>query len=88
VVRSIRMGPRYFIRKCSGILRNLTPFLPPSSFASIDLDKDIILPVLVPVVSSVSLRGATETVRDLVLDQQARHDESTPSFQLTYGDGE
>ncbi|KAI0299778.1 ARM repeat-containing protein [Russula brevipes] len=64
-----------------GILRNLTPFPPPSSIASIDLDKEIILPVLVPVVSSVSLRGATETVRDLVLDQQARHDESTPSQQ-------
>ncbi|KAF8506519.1 ARM repeat-containing protein [Russula emetica] len=53
-----------------GILRNLAPFPPPSSIASVDLDKEILLPVLVPVVSSVSLQEATEAVRGLVLALQ------------------
>jgi hypothetical protein len=75
VVRSVKgLGcSRCLIGKCTGILRNLAPFLPPSSIASVDLDKEILLPVLVPVVSSVSLQEATETVRELVLALQARH---------------
>jgi hypothetical protein len=65
------------IGKCTGILRNLAPFPPPSSIALVDLDKDILLPVLVPVISSVSLQEAAEAVRSLVLAQQVRHDPFT-----------
>ncbi|KAI0003848.1 armadillo-type protein [Russula compacta] len=54
-----------------GILRNVAPFPPPSSIASADLDKEILLPVLVPVVSSVSLQEATGAVREFVLAQQS-----------------
>lgn len=75
VVRSVKgLGCcRCLIGNCTGILRNLAPFPPPSSIASVDLDKDILLPVLVPVVSSVSLQEATEAVRGLVLALQVRH---------------
>jgi hypothetical protein len=54
----------------------------------VDLDKEILLPALVPVVSSVSLREATETVRDLVLAQQARHRRSSIFNLLTDRDGD
>ncbi|KAH9065579.1 ARM repeat-containing protein [Lactarius vividus] len=49
-----------------GILRNLAPFPPPSSIASVDLDKEILLPALLPAVSSVSLQEATDAVRGFV----------------------
>lgn len=80
VVRSVREGvecSRCLIGICAGILRNLAPFPPPSSIASVDLDKDILLPVLVPVVSSVSLQEATEAVRELVLALQVCHGPSS-----------
>ena len=80
VVRSVREGlgcSRCLIGKCTGILRNLALFPPPSSIASVDLDKEILLPVLVPVVSSVSLQEATESVRELVLALQVRHGPSS-----------
>jgi hypothetical protein len=64
-------------RESTGILRNLSPFPPPSSIASIDLDKEVLLPVLVPVISSVSLQEATEAVRGLV-QIQARHEPIFP----------
>lgn len=67
----------------AGILRNLAPFPPPSSIASVDLDKEIILPMLVPVVTSVSLQEATETVRELILAQQACHELSSIPPDLT-----
>ena len=72
VVRSGGGCPRCLIGKnCAGILRNLAPFPPPSAIASVDLDKEVILPVLVPVVSSVSLLEATDSVRELILAQEA-----------------
>ena len=75
------------IGKCTGILRNLAPFPPPSSIASVDLDKEILLPVLVPVVSSVSLQEATEAVRELVLALQVRHGlSSIPSLTKRGGE--
>jgi hypothetical protein len=70
---------RSLIGKCTGILRNLAPFPPPSSIASVDLDKEILLPVLVPVVSSVSLEEATEAVRVLGLKVRQVHS-SIPSL--------
>ena len=66
-------------RESAGILRNLAPFPPPSSIASIDLDKEVLLPVLVPVISSLSLQEATEAVRGLV-QIQARHEPIFPFF--------
>ncbi|KAI0308362.1 ARM repeat-containing protein [Multifurca ochricompacta] len=53
-----------------GILRNLAPFPPPSSIASVDLDKEIILPLLVPVISSVSLHEETSIVRGFVQSEK------------------
>jgi hypothetical protein len=68
----------------AGILRNLAPFSPPSSIASIDLDKEVLLPVLVPVISSLSLQEATEAVCGLV-QIQARHEPIFPFILLIDG---
>ncbi|KAI0066499.1 ARM repeat-containing protein [Artomyces pyxidatus] len=50
----------------SGILRNLAPIPPPSAAAHLDLDKDVLLPILVPVISSVSLLEASGAVQQLL----------------------
>ncbi|KIK70596.1 hypothetical protein GYMLUDRAFT_65816 [Collybiopsis luxurians FD-317 M1] len=42
----------------SGILRNISPLPPPSSASLVDVDKDIVLPLLQPVISSASLSEA------------------------------
>ncbi|KAF8274277.1 ARM repeat-containing protein [Lactarius quietus] len=55
-----------------GILRNLAPFPPPSSIASIDLDKEIFLPALLLVVSSISLQEATDVVHGFVKVQSEK----------------
>lgn len=55
-----------------GILRNLAPFPPPSSIASVDLDKEIFLPVLLPAVTSVPLQEATDVVRGFVQSQSEK----------------
>lgn len=52
-----------------GILRNVAPLPPPSAVAALDLDKDVVLPVLVPVVSAVSLTEASHAVEVLVQQQ-------------------
>jgi hypothetical protein len=67
-------GAQAFMAECTfwrligrtGILRNLAPFQPPSSIASVDLDKEILFPALLPVVSSVSLQEATNVVQGFV----------------------
>lgn len=56
-------------KRTTGILRNVAPFSPPSAVAALDLDKDVVLPVLVPVVSAVSLSDASHAVEVLVQQQ-------------------
>ncbi|VDB84234.1 unnamed protein product [Peniophora sp. CBMAI 1063] len=52
-----------------GILRNVYPFPPPSALASLDVDKEVLLPVLVPVISSASLQDASASVQRIVQSQ-------------------
>ncbi|KAI0053405.1 ARM repeat-containing protein [Auriscalpium vulgare] len=52
-----------------GILRNLAPIPPPSAAASLDLDKDVLLPVLVPAITSTSVAEATAAVQQLLARQ-------------------
>ncbi|KII93991.1 hypothetical protein PLICRDRAFT_36208 [Plicaturopsis crispa FD-325 SS-3] len=52
----------------AGILRNISP-LPPALGVSIDIDKEIVLPLLQPVVSSVSLLDASKAVEALISRQ-------------------
>ncbi|KAF9245889.1 ARM repeat-containing protein [Melanogaster broomeanus] len=54
---------------CCGILGNVSP-LPPSSAAStLDVNNDLILPLLQPIISSVSLEEVAQQVQELVTRQ-------------------
>ncbi|KIL71572.1 hypothetical protein M378DRAFT_6294 [Amanita muscaria Koide BX008] len=52
-----------------GILRNMSPIPPPSASSFMDIDKDIVLPLLQPVISSISLPEISHTVQELVQRQ-------------------
>jgi hypothetical protein len=49
-----------------GILRNVSPLPPPSAASFVDIDKDIVLPLLQPVISSISLAEVSALALDLV----------------------
>ena len=55
-----------------GILKNVAPVPPPSIVATIDLDKEVILPALHPVLSSISLQQVSQNVQDLVAQEVIR----------------
>jgi len=49
-----------------GILGNLCPLPLPNALSSLDVNKDLVFPLLQPVISSVSLDTAVQEVQDLV----------------------
>ncbi|KAG6873848.1 hypothetical protein C0995_010460 [Termitomyces sp. Mi166 len=51
---------------CSGILRNVSPLPPPTAASFVDIDNDVVLPLLQPVISSVSLFDASAKALELV----------------------
>ena len=53
----------------SGTLRNISPIPPPSSASFVDIDKDVVLPLLQPVISSISLPDASNAVQELIRRQ-------------------
>lgn len=55
-----------------GILRNISPIPPPSATSFVDIDKDIVLPLLQPVISSVSLFDISNSVQELVQREVSR----------------
>ncbi|KAI0082315.1 ARM repeat-containing protein [Panus rudis PR-1116 ss-1] len=61
---------------CSGILRHVSPIPPPSIAATVDLDRDVIIPVLEPVLRTVSLPEISSRVQEL-----ASQEESMPSVE-------
>jgi hypothetical protein len=50
----------------TGTLRNVSPLPPPSALSSLDLDQDVLLPVLLPVIASASLEEASAAAQRLV----------------------
>lgn len=50
----------------AGILRNVSPIPPPSAASFVDIDKDVVLPLLQPIISSISLPDISTTVQELV----------------------
>ncbi|KAH8094732.1 ARM repeat-containing protein [Cristinia sonorae] len=56
---------------CCGILKNISPIPPPSIAATIELDRDVTLPTLHPVLTSISLQETSATVEDLLRQQDA-----------------
>ncbi|KAJ7475243.1 armadillo-type protein [Mycena galericulata] len=67
----------------SGILRNISPIPPPSAASAIDIDKDIVLPQLQPVLVSVSLADASASVLELIAQQSAAPDIEKLSLKNT-----
>ncbi|KAI0354660.1 ARM repeat-containing protein [Trametes cingulata] len=59
-----------------GILRNVSPIPPPSIAATVDLDRDVVLPTLEPVLSSTDLQEITQAAQQAI-DQQ----ESIPQLE-------
>ena len=47
-------------------MRNITPIPPPSEASSLDIDKDLVLPLLLPIISSVSIVATTNAVQELL----------------------
>ncbi|KAJ7725965.1 armadillo-type protein [Mycena metata] len=60
----------------SGILRNVSPIPPPSAASAIDVDKEIVLPQLQPVIASISLTDASASALELI----SQHTE-TPNIE-------
>ncbi|KAI0686648.1 armadillo-type protein [Cytidiella melzeri] len=56
---------------CSGILKNVSPIPPPSIAALADIDNEVLLPTLQPVVASVSLFEVTQRAQELIAQENA-----------------
>ncbi|EKM61546.1 uncharacterized protein PHACADRAFT_135300 [Phanerochaete carnosa HHB-10118-sp] len=56
---------------CTGILRNVAPIPPPSIAAMVDIDTELILPALLPVISSASLPEISQRVQELIAQEEA-----------------
>jgi hypothetical protein len=54
--------------RLQGIVRNVSPFLPPTPASFLEIDKDIVVPLLHPVISSVSLIDASNAAQRLVAE--------------------
>lgn len=55
----------------AGILRNLAPLPPPTSASFVDIDKEIVLPLLQPVISAVDLHEAASVAQRCVAQLEA-----------------
>ncbi|KAK2461461.1 hypothetical protein APHAL10511_005924 [Amanita phalloides] len=49
----------------AGVLRNISPIPPPSAASFMDIDKDVVLPLIQPVISSISLSDISGAVQEL-----------------------
>ncbi|KAI0348220.1 ARM repeat-containing protein [Trametopsis cervina] len=56
---------------CSGILRNVSPIPPPSVAALADIDNEVVLPTLQPVIASISLVENTQRAQELIVQEDA-----------------
>ncbi|KAI0756410.1 ARM repeat-containing protein [Daedaleopsis nitida] len=61
---------------CCGILRNISPIPPPSIAATLDLDRDVVLPTLEPVLTSIDIQEEAQTAQHAIVNQ-----ESIPKFE-------
>jgi hypothetical protein len=66
VWESGRLGWLLNIWSLTGILRNISPIPPLSLASTIDIDKDVVLPLLQPVVTSISLPDVSDTIQQLL----------------------
>lgn len=84
-LQPVRNGPSRRLRYknlkpwFTGTLRNVTPIPPPSEISSLDIDKDLVLPLLLPIISSVSISATTDAVQEL-LHRMVRPIDNSPYF--------
>lgn len=52
-----------------GILRNVSPLPPPTVVSLVDLDKDVILPLLQPTITSISIPEISNVAQELIAAQ-------------------
>lgn len=50
-------------------MNNVSPLPPPSAASTLDVNNDLVLPVLLPVISSVSLDEIAQQVQELLTQQ-------------------
>ncbi|KAJ7233513.1 armadillo-type protein [Mycena haematopus] len=67
----------------AGILRNISPIPPPSAASAIDVDNDIVLPQLQPVIASISLADASASALQLISQQESTPDIEKLSLKYT-----
>ena len=60
-----------WLRTVAGILRNISPIPPPSIAATVDLDRDVILPTLEPVLGSIDLQEASQAAQHAVDNKES-----------------
>ncbi|KAK7695114.1 hypothetical protein QCA50_002304 [Cerrena zonata] len=56
---------------CSGVLRHVAPLPPPSIMATLEIDRDVVIPTLQPVISSGSIAEASGRVVELLQQQES-----------------
>lgn len=54
-----------------GVLRHVVPIPPPSIAATLEIDRDVVIPTLQPVISSLSIAEASERVTELLQQQES-----------------
>ena len=54
---------------CAGILKNISPIPPPSIAALADIDNEVVLPTLQPILASISLQEVTSRVQELIAQE-------------------
>ncbi|CAL1694663.1 unnamed protein product [Somion occarium] len=64
---------------CSGVLRHVIPIRPSSIAATLDIDRDVVIPTLQPVLSSISLAETSQCVQELI----AQEDSFPPLEKMT-----
>ncbi|KAL5519568.1 hypothetical protein ACEPAH_1251 [Sanghuangporus vaninii] len=69
----------------AGVLRNIQPIAVPSAASAIEIDRTIILPLVLPVLTSISLAEASERVIELVKKQEEepQTENQNPSLKKT-----
>ncbi|EJC98665.1 uncharacterized protein FOMMEDRAFT_128966 [Fomitiporia mediterranea MF3/22] len=67
----------------AGILRNIQPIPAPSAASVVDIDRTVILPLVLPILSSISLKEASERVTELVqgIDEEPNVDRNKTSLK-------
>lgn len=53
-------------------MRNICPIPPPSIAATVDVDRELVLPVLTPTLSLISLQGASQRAQKLAAQEVLR----------------